>query len=178
MCCSFSLSYGGIMEAEVSLMIPVTRLNHAVLFVSDVDRSAGFYQRILGFQEVETIPGAAVFMRGAHSENHHDLAVMRAAGQGPARQGAVGLYHLAWQVETIEDLVEAAVTLSEAGALVGMSDHGVSKSLYARDPDGIEFEVMWEVPREQWGDAATQPMTLPLDLAKELQRYGAAASTR
>jgi catechol-2,3-dioxygenase len=156
-------------------MIPVRRLNHAVLFVSDVDRSADFYERILGFREVERIPGAAVFMRGARSDNHHDLAVMRAAGSGPAQQGAVGLYHLAWQVETIEELVEAAMTLSEAGALVGMSDHGVSKSLYARDPDGIEFEVMWEVPREAWGEAATQPMTLPLDLSKELQRYGTGA---
>ena len=39
------------------------------------------------------------------------------------------------------------------GALVGESDHGVSKSLYAKDVDGNEFEVLWTVPSEQWGDA-------------------------
>ena len=44
--------------------------------------------------------------------------------------------------------------LAQEGSLVGMSDHGVSKSLYAKDPDDIEFELMWEVPREDWGDAA------------------------
>ena len=39
-----------------------------------------------------------------------------------------------------------AKRLRGLGALTGASDHGVSKSLYGRDPDGNEFEVMWEVP--------------------------------
>lgn len=154
-------------------MVNVKRLNHAVLFVGDVARSADFYQRLLGFEEVERIGDGACFLRAAGSANHHDLAVMRAGGAGPARQGAVGLYHLAWQVDSIEELAQAASTLAEQGSLVGMTDHGVSKSLYARDPDGIEFEVMWEVPREAWGDAAEHGITRALDLSKELQRFGA-----
>lgn len=152
----------------------ITRLNHAVLWVGDVARSAEFYQRVLGFKEVERMGDAACFMRGSGSDNHHDLAVMRAAAPGPAHPGATGLYHLAWQVESIDELAEAAVLLAESGALVGMSDHGVSKSLYARDPDGIEFELMWEVPREDWGDAEHHGVVRPLDLRRELARYGKA----
>ncbi len=157
-------------------MFSVRRLNHAVLFVADVERSATFYQAALGFEEVERMGDAAVFMRAAGSGNHHDLAVMRAGSATPHRTGNVGLYHLAWQVDTIEDLVNAAITLSESNALVGMSDHGVSKSLYARDPDGIEFEVMFAVPREAWGDFEKHGVTQPLDLRRELDRFGAASS--
>ena len=75
---------------------------------------------------------------------------------GPAAprppRGSTGLYHLAWEVPRIEDLALAAQVLREAGALGGASDHGVSKSLYGQDPDGNEFEIMWRVPRELWGD--------------------------
>lgn len=152
-------------------MTTVRRLNHAVLWVSDVARSAEFYQRVLGFQEVERMQEFACFMRASGSENHHDLAVMRAQG-GAGRLGGVGLYHLAWEIDSIDELAEAAVALSNEGALVGMSDHGVSKSLYARDPDGIEFEVVWVVPEEDWGDAAQHGVTRPLDLVREIKRYG------
>ena len=58
------------------------------------------------------------------------------------------------------------------GALVGESDHGVSKSLYGKDPDGIEFEVMWAVPREDWGALEHQAVTERLDLSAALARWG------
>ncbi|MBI5090166.1 MAG: VOC family protein, partial [Actinobacteria bacterium] len=73
-----------------------------------------------------------------------------------------------WQVHTIEELAAVRTRLADAGALAGESDHGVSKSLYAHDPDGIEFEVMWAVPRESRPD---RPMTARLDLDAELARW-------
>ena len=84
----------------------------------------------------------------------------------------MGLYHLAWEVATIEDLAAAAKALSEAGALGGASDHGVSKSLYGRDPDGNEFEVMWQVPRQAWGEYADSGVVMALDLEAEVERWG------
>jgi catechol-2,3-dioxygenase len=54
------------------------------------------------------------------------------------------------------------------GSLVGESDHGVSKSLYANDPDGIEFEIMWAVPRADWPE---QVGTMRLDLDGALARW-------
>jgi catechol-2,3-dioxygenase len=160
-------------------MAQVTRLNHAVLYVSDLKRSLDFYQKAFEFQVVDRMGDQAVFFRAANTENHHDLALM-SVGANAARPGprSVGLYHLAWQVATIEELAEMAARLTELNALTGMSDHGVSKSLYAKDPDGIEFEVMYEVPREQWGEYAEQAVVLPLDLEREVRRFGGATAAR
>ncbi len=152
--------------------VPVTRLNHAVLYVSDIERSAQFYRRAFGFEEIGR-EGPMAFFRAAGSSNHHDLALfgVGTAAQRPPR-GAVGLYHLAWEVPSIEDLAAAASTLTELGAVTGMSDHGATKSLYGQDPDGIEFEVMWLVPRDQWGEYERRGVVMPLDLNRELARFG------
>ena len=61
-----------------------------------------------------------------------------------------------------------------AGALVGASDHSSTKSLYAKDPDGIEFEVCWVVParparRRGQGAAPASARSI----SKEIARYGA-----
>ncbi|MFN2536885.1 MAG: VOC family protein [Mycobacteriales bacterium] len=149
----------------------IHRLNHAVLYVSDVERSVAFYRDILGFRTKLAFPGAA-FLQAPGSTNDHDLGLFQ-VGNAPRQQG-IGLYHLAWEVESLNDLEEHLGKLSEAGALVGMSDHGTTKSLYAKDPDGIEFEVVWLIPAhlltgaEEDGD----PRPKPLDLAKEKARYG------
>ena len=158
----------------------VTRLNHAVLFVREVDRAADFYHRVFGFEELERPTGMrAAFMRAPGGENHHDLGLFEVGATAPRpMRGSVGLYHLAWEVATIEDLASAQRALSEAGALSGASDHGVSKSLYGRDPDGNEFEIMWRVPREAWGEFENQATILPLDLEKELARWGTGASVQ
>ena len=68
--------------------------------------------------------------------------------------------------------------LRDMGALTGASDHGVSKSLYGRDPDGNEFEVMWEVPREAWGRFENEAVVMPLDLDAEVSRGGAGATVQ
>ncbi len=152
----------------------IRRLNHAVLYVRDARRSAEFYEAAFGFEVVaEFGDGAAVFLRAAGTENHHDLGLFSLGPQAPPPQpGRVGLYHLAWQVDSIQDLAEMRDRLMQMGALVGESDHGVSKSLYGKDPDGIEFEVMWPVPRPQWGDMEHDAITQRLDLAAELAKHG------
>ena len=153
-------------------MIPVKRLNHAVLYVRDAERSAEFYREAFGFEVVVQMPGA-VFLRAAGSENHHDLGLFSVGpnAPGPSR-GAVGLYHLAWEVGSIHDLVRGRETLARLGALAGESDHGATKSLYGRDPDGNEFEVMWMVPRDQWGEDEHAATIAPLDLDGEVARHG------
>ena len=83
----------------------------------------------------------------------------------------MGLYHLAWEVGTLAELAEVGRKLQEAGALVGASDHVSTKSFYAKDPDGLEFEVCWVVPADRL-PADLEIGTYPLDLARELERYG------
>ena len=156
-------------------MIPVARLNHAVLYVRDAQASADFYARLFGFEVVDNLAGRAVFMRAGSGDNHHDLGLFSVGPNAPrAPRGSTGLYHLAWEVPTIEDLASAARELSTAGALGGASDHGVSKSLYGQDPDGNEFEIMWRVPREFWGEFEQHGTVMPLDLDAEVRRWGAA----
>ena len=159
----------------------VRRLNHAVLFVRDLERSLDFYTRVLGFRQVNMTPDGfrgAAFLQAPDSTNDHDLGLFE-IGQAAADSGAgrhtVGLYHLAWEVETLTDLEDLVAALAEADALVGTSDHGTTKSLYGKDPDGIEFEVVWLIPADLLDDAArdARKRIRPLDLDRAKARYGA-----
>jgi catechol-2,3-dioxygenase len=153
-------------------MPPVTlsRLNHAVLFVRNVERSVAFYQAVFGFEVIGREGGGRMaFLRAAGGTNHHDLGLFEVGDNAPqAPRGAPGLYHLAWEIGSLEDLATARATLAELGALTGQSDHGATKSLYAADPDGNEFEVMWMVPREEWGEYDRKAITAPLNLEREI----------
>ncbi|MEM7091488.1 MAG: VOC family protein [Actinomycetota bacterium] len=144
-------------------------MRHAVLWVSDPARSARFYGEALGL-----VPKAemdhAVFLTSPDSGTDHDLGLFRADGDG-APERHVGLYHIAWEVATLAELVEARQRLQAMGSYVGESDHGVSRSIYCKDPDGIEFEVMWEVPVELLDD--DRPASGPLDLETDIARWGA-----
>ena len=116
--------------------------------------------------------------RLVRATNDHDLGLFQLgpnAGPSGAGRSTVGLYHLAWEVQTLTDLEDLAARLEEAGALVGASDHGTTKSLYGKDPDGLEFEVAWIVPADQLDDAALEARKSirPLDLKREQSRYGA-----
>jgi catechol-2,3-dioxygenase len=148
-------------------MAAVQRLNHAVLYVKDAAVSATFYAKALGFEAVYTFPGAS-FLKSAGSANDHDLGLFSVGAVPGPERGRRGLYHLAWQVDTINDLAAIRATLVELGSLVGESDHGQSKSLYAVDPDGIEFEVMWASPQSSWGGggAGVSALQLQTELAK------------
>src|SRR2546421_529324 len=164
-----------IREGDV---VPITRLNHAVLYVRDVERSVAFYDEALGFQRLPMgFPGAA-FLRAPGSTNDHDLGLFE-IGSGAAAleagQQTVGLYHLAWEVDTLEELDRLQGVLARKGSLVGASDHGSTKSLYAKDPDGIEFEVAWIVPADRLDETAVAAKSRVgrLDLEAEKQRYGA-----
>ncbi len=154
-------------------------LNHAVLKVKDLDRAVAFYRDTFGFSEIGRAGRRMAFMRAPGSTNHHDLGFLALGPKAtePA-QSAVGLFHLAWQVPTIEDLAATRKKLIEIGSITGESDHGATKSVYGLDPDGHEFEIMWMVPRERWGDYESQAPTLPLDIEAELKRFGANAATK
>jgi catechol-2,3-dioxygenase len=158
--------------------VSIHRLNHAVLYVRNVARSVAFYRDVLGFETVAEMGGRAAFLRAAGSTNDHDLGLFEIgaqAGASGAGRTTVGLYHLAWEVDTLRDLEDLAGRLAEAGALVGASDHSTTKSLYGQDPDGLEFEIAWVVPADRLDEAALAGRAgiKPLDLAREMARYGA-----
>ena len=155
----------------------ITRLNHAVLYVRDARVHQRFYADILGFGTVAEDPsGGFVFMRAPRSDNHHDIAFFTmgpGASDSDAGKGSVGLYHIGWEVATLAELKDLRGRLDACGALVGASDHGGNLSIYSLDPDGLEFEVMWLVPRADWGEAETEAIIRPLDLDAAAERFGA-----
>ena len=155
----------------------ITRLNHAVLYVRDARVHQRFYADVLGFGTVAEDPGGGfVFMRAPKSDNHHDIAfftVGSEASDSTAGKGSVGMYHIGWEVATLAELDEIRDRLEACGALEGASNHGGNLSIYSRDPDGLEFEVMWLVPRADCGEAETEAIIRPLDLEAALQHFGA-----
>ncbi len=166
--------------------MPISRLNHAVFWVRDARVTAAFYRDVLDFEitRLDEAEGRFAFLTAPDSQNDHDLALF---GRGPdsgsptaGPEGApvetVGIYHVAWEVPTLADLVAVRQRLEEAGSLVGQSDHVVSKSLYAKDPDGLEFEVMWAVPVDLLTSADDEAQTLPLDIDAQIDRFGAELS--
>lgn len=154
------------------MTVSAVRLNHAVLYVSDLERSLAFYQRVFGMEVIAREPRAnAAFLKLPRSGNHHDLGLFGIGDSyGPKRPG-IGLYHLAWQVDTIDELQEAQLVLAEADALVGQSSHGATKSLYGQDPDGNEFEVQWMLPRAEWGAFENSAPIERLDLGADVERW-------
>jgi catechol-2,3-dioxygenase len=156
----------------------ITRLNHAVLYVRDADRAATFYEEVLGFRRLDMggLRGA-VFLQAANSTNDHDLGLFSIgdeAGPTEAGQRTVGLYHLAWEVDTLNELDRIAHALSRHNALVGASDHGSTKSLYGKDVDGLEFEIAWIVPADRLDELAVEGKATikPLDIEREKARFG------
>jgi catechol-2,3-dioxygenase len=137
--------------------IGLKRLQHLVLWVSDVERSVRFYRDVLGF-EVKTRHPNAAFLKIFGSPDDHHLGLFEQAGVPRPDERVARMYHSAWEVGDLTDLVRARQRLIEAGALVGSSDHGASLSLYAKDPDGL----------------GTPAGTRPLDLEGELARRGIA----
>ena len=159
----------------------ITRLNHAVLFVADLSRSVAFYRDVLGFAVVPMTPdgfAGAAFLQAPGSTNDHDLGLFEVGAEARpslAGRATVGLYHLAWEVDTLAELERLAGVLDGHGALSGASDHGTTKSLYAHDPDGLEFEVAWIVPADRLDQEALEGRRRigRLDLEREKRHYGA-----
>ena len=145
--------------------IGLTRLQHIVLWVSNVERSVRFYCDVLGFEVTHRYPNAA-FLRIPGTLDDHHLGLFEQTGVPPPDERVARMYHVAWEVGELTDLSRARRRLVEARALVGQSDHGSSLSLYAKDPDGLEFEIFWTVP------GAESIGTRPLDLERELAKRG------
>jgi len=157
------------------------RINHIVLKVRDLNRSVAFYCAVFAYEEAMERFGddAQAFLRAKNSNNHHDLSFQRVAADAPAPQrGAVGLYHFALEVETFDDLLAARERLVALHALTAEFDTGATLSIYGRDPDGHTFEVMWEVPREAWGEYENRAGAMPLDFQAAGEKWSRVISGR
>jgi catechol-2,3-dioxygenase len=139
------------------------RLQHLVLWVANVERSVRFYCDVVGFEVQRRYPNAA-FLKIPGTPDDHNLGLFEQPGVPRPDERVARMYHSAWEVDDLTDLARARARLLEAGALVGASNHGVSLSLYAKDPDGLEFEIFWTVPEGK--PVGTRPLHLEAELAR------------
>src|SRR5262245_12790665 len=68
---------------------------------------AMWYEDVLGLHTYDFRPGLAAFM-SADREKSHEVALMQVGDDAPLQQkGQVGLNHLAFMMESLDDLKEA-----------------------------------------------------------------------
>jgi catechol 2,3-dioxygenase len=116
-------------------------IGHLVINVTDVDKSVEFYRDVVGFEITRYRPGIGAFM--SCGVIHHNLALSKASPDAPRPQkGQVGLNHFAFKVENYETLQRAYDRFLEAGVVISnITDHGITRSLYFEDPDGLTMEL-------------------------------------
>ena len=115
-------------------------LGHVNLYVRNAERSRQWYEDVLGLHTYDFRPGLAAFM-SADRDKSHEVALMQVGDDAPLQQkGQVGLNHLAFMMENLDDLKEAYLRLKEKNVKIDrIADHGVSLGIYFRDPDGANL---------------------------------------
>lgn len=144
----------------------IRRVNHVVLSVSDLEASTIFYRDVIGLNLVATLPAQddwkemRFFRATGQSSNHHDIAIIANATlplPGWGQPSAPGVFHIAFEVGTIDELEDMGHRLKEANAFMDNIDQPMHLSVYGRDPDGIPLEIVWRRPlefdavKQRWG---------------------------
>lgn len=146
---------------------PRTRIGHAHLKVSDLERAERFYTEVIGFSVKARYGSEAVFLAAGDYHHHLGLNTWQSKDGPPPPPGTTGLFHFAILMPTRRHLAEALVRLREANwPLTGASDHLVSEALYLNDPDGNGIELYWDRDPSLWprSNGSIDMATLPLDL--------------
>ena len=132
----------------------VKELGHVVLYVRDLEKSRKFYKDLLGFHEIFHQPPDVAGYSGSERRTHHELLLIAVGPDArPIPQGRrVGMYHFGLKVGDSDDELRVILRrLQDAKVtIVGMSDHGVTHSLYVLDPDENELELYIDVPGVDW----------------------------
>lgn len=115
------------------------KLGHVHLKVRELDRSVAFYTTLFGLLVEERLDGFAFLNDGVV---HHSLALQELGPLAPrAHPLSVGLYHVAFEVESDEAFRAFEARLEEMGIRHQSVDHGISWATYFNDPDGNGLEV-------------------------------------
>jgi catechol 2,3-dioxygenase len=122
-------------------MIQAKKLGHVVLKVRDAASSRDFYTRTLGLKVAyEDLQQGMVFL--SFGREHHDLALFQLAAGEPPAATQPGLHHMAWQLESFDELQAAYRELKQIGVTVeSTAEHNVTRSIYFPDPDGNRVEL-------------------------------------
>lgn len=132
-------------------MIRPERIAHVVLKVRELARSRKFYTQVLGMDVMKESPEIGMLFLANNRRDHHEIALLEVGLQAEApRANEIGLVHIAFRLRTEEDLRAAYKELKEREVPISFTvNHGITKSVYFRDPDGYELEVYCDNPPEE-----------------------------
>ena len=169
-------------DIEPSGPVAPVGLNHLVINVRDLEESHRFWTEMLGFTQVgEVAPrpgmprgrGTMRFYSGDHGGGqlaHHDIALVETPSLPPASEDAAptAISHIAITLPNRDAwLRQLAYLQSRDVKFDRRVEHGMTHSLYIRDPNGYGVELLYELPREVWeGDiqsALNHYVSLPTD---------------
>ncbi len=168
------------MSGELVPIDPSLRISSVALAVSDLSRSADFYERVLGLALLER--DQRVARLGADGE-HPSLELTVIDDPTPAAPARTGLFHVAWLHPTRATLAATVRRVARTGwPIDGAADHGVSEALYLSDPDGLGIEIYADRPTDRWerppGGQGVNMVTLPLDLEDLLAQSAGEPTSR
>ena len=147
---------------------PRVHIGHVHLKVADLERALSFYSGVLGLEVTQRLGDGAVFLSAGGYHHHIALNTWESLGGSPPPPGTTGLYHTAIVYPSRASLADALHRVLQAHIpLEGASDHGVSQSIYLRDPDDNGVELYWDKPKDQWprtADGKLAMFTRALDL--------------
>jgi catechol 2,3-dioxygenase len=131
-------------------MIKPDRIGHVVIKVRDIERSKKFYMDVLGLDLMMELPQIKMAFFASNRRDHHEIACVEvgadAAGNQPKQ---IGLVHIAFRLRDEDHLKAAYKEFKEKNVPINFTvDHGVTKSIYFRDPDGNQLEVYCDNPRD------------------------------
>lgn len=163
-------------------------LNHLVINVRDMQQTHRFWTEILGFQQVAQFnaddPSGLrrnmQFYSADHGNGlltHHDVAFCEVPGlPAPNPDGTLtsAIAHIAIAYPDRESWMRQLAYLQNSGVRFERRvEHGMTHSLYIRDPNGYSVELLYELPREVWeGDinaAMNHYVALPTEGAAALE---------
>jgi catechol 2,3-dioxygenase len=152
---------------------PGVHIGHVHLKVADLERALAFYSGLLGLEVTQRLGDSAAFLSAGGYHHHIAINTWESLGGSPPPPGSTGLYHTAIVYPTRASLADALYRVLQAHIpLEGASDHGVSQSIYLRDPDDNGVELYWDKPKDQWPrtpDGKLAMFTHSLDLTSLLQ---------
>jgi catechol 2,3-dioxygenase len=144
--------------------MPIERVGHVVIKMRDLEAAKRFYRDILGMKITDEREGFGVFFR--FHDYHHDIAVFQVAEDAALPQkNQVGLAHIALVADSFATVKAMYQWLKEHNVpIVRTVDHGITKSVYFKDPEGNELEIYCEAPGVDWREVNTIIKADPINL--------------
>ena len=133
--------------------IRVKELGHLVLYVSSLESSVNFYEKVLGWERIPS-PANQPIAAFTGGNTHHELLLIEVGSMGQPKPAhlQIGLYHFGLKIGDSDDDLKRAIEHLQKNdvPITGSGNHHVTHSLYIKDPDGNEIELYIDVAGADW----------------------------